>query len=626
MESLVGRSLGRYEIRLLLGEGGMGAVFKAFDATLQRDVAIKVMHPHLARQPDFHERFLLEARTAARLDHPGVVPVHDFGQDGPYLFIVMKFIPGDDLHQLLKDLHAAGSWVLPSEAVQIVRQISLALDYVHRQGVLHRDIKPGNIMLEPEPTAGLPYHPILTDLGLAKLLEGQPITRDGASLGTPAYMSPEQALGRPTDARSDVYSLGVLLYELAVGQLPFPARTITEAIRYHTKEPPPPPRSLNPQLPEPLEDVILKALEKNPDQRFPTAAMLAQALEGISTGAEAAVVSGPRESEVSLVTQYQKSLAKPQPEERATSLYPSTLFCPSCGARNRAGDRFCAGCGATLPLPEEIPASAPPSPPPPQTRPPGRRRPGWVWAMVGAVGVALVAGLVLLVGPMLWGGSGGTPSERPTGTVRQAETTEPASTPTYPLPTTPTAVIPEIPPTTAPAPLPTSGPTAVPTVPSATPIPTTPPTPTCPPVSGPFSTVWQAQQDALGCATDDAANQQLAKEQMERGLMIWRSGDDTILVLYDSGDWARYPDIWNEGDPEYYCPEIAPSECPPTPRRGFGKIWCTYANVRDGLGWATEYEDEFYGPVQSFQRGFLLRNDESGEIYMFLSSGSWTRY
>ncbi len=325
MEHLVGRSLGRYRLEVLLGEGGMGAVFRASDITLQRQVAVKVMHPHIARQPQFRDRFLQEARTAARLDHPGIVKVFDFGQDAGHLYIVMEFIPGENLRDLLKRLAAAGQAVgtrgivLP-EAVQLVRHVCLALEYAHKHGVLHRDIKPDNIMLKPGAVDGdeLPYQPVLTDLGLAKLAEGGVMTAAGISMGTPAYMSPEQAMGQRTDARSDVYSLGILLFELAVGRLPFPASTLSEAIRYHAQEPPPRPRSLRPELPEHLEAVILQALAKNPDNRFRGAGALARALDGVLPQVRAA----PRLEESSSLT-HVISLATPAERERPPSRGPS---------------------------------------------------------------------------------------------------------------------------------------------------------------------------------------------------------------------------------------------------------------------------------------------------------------
>ena len=312
-DPLIGQSLDRYRIDSLLGEGGMGAVYKGHDPNLLRDVAIKVMHAHFAQRPDFQERFLQEARTAARLDHPSVVQVHDFGQARSCLYIVMEFIPGDNLGQLLKDLGAAKKWIDLLEAVHLARQMCLTVDYVHRQGVLHRDLKPDNIMLKSEPSDHLPYRPVLTDLGLVKLAESGLMTQDGMILGTPAYMSPEQAMGETTDARSDVYSLGILLYELAVGRLPFPIQTISQAIRYHTRETPPAPRSVRPDLSEPIERVILKALEKSPANRFLDARAMAEALVEVSQTVIA--VSLPVtvcEEGGSLLTQYQESLVKPR--------------------------------------------------------------------------------------------------------------------------------------------------------------------------------------------------------------------------------------------------------------------------------------------------------------------------
>jgi serine/threonine protein kinase len=318
VNTLIGKNLDRYHIIRLLGEGGMGAVFKARDLTLQRDVAVKVMHPQLARQPNFRKRFLQEARSAARLDHPGIVRVLDFGEADSHLYIVMEFIPGDTLRQKLQSIRAAqdsgtsmGSISL-QEALQLVRQICLALDYAHQQGVFHRDIKPDNIILKPDPGTSLPCRPVLTDLGLAKLAEGGLASMEGLSLGTPAYMSPEQALGEETDERSDVYSLGILLYELTVGQLPFPAKSISQAIRYHTQEPLPLPSTVRPDLPVFLEQLILKALAKDPADRFPSAGALAEALatcrqEAYEATGEATVPEAAGDA----VTQYQMNPATP---------------------------------------------------------------------------------------------------------------------------------------------------------------------------------------------------------------------------------------------------------------------------------------------------------------------------
>jgi serine/threonine protein kinase len=273
----------------LLGEGGVGAVFKARDETLQRFVAVKVLHSQFARQPDFRKRFLLEARASASMDHPGIVKVYDFGQAEDLLFIVMEYIPGSNLRELLERMRTEDRWMPLPEAVELAGQVSLAIDYAHEQRVLHRDIKPDNIMLKRGQSGSLPYRPVLTDLGLARLLGEQSITQVGVSMGTPAYMSPEQAMGQSMDKRSDVYSLGILLFELVTGRLPFPATTITEAIRYHTQEPPPQPSDFCKDCPASLEATILKALEKDPADRFQSAESLAKALSHPDTPTDAVI-------------------------------------------------------------------------------------------------------------------------------------------------------------------------------------------------------------------------------------------------------------------------------------------------------------------------------------------------
>lgn len=343
MESLIGQTLGRYQITQLLGEGGMGAVCRARDVTLGRDVAIKMLHAQFARQPDFRARFLQEAQIAARLDHPSIVKVYDFGQEQNTLYIVMEFIPGDNLQQLLAKLQAKGQWIVLPEAIELIRQIGLALDYAHRVGVLHRDIKPANIMIKVNSDKSELFQPVLTDLGLAKLSKSGLSTQSGMTMGTPNYMSPEQVLGEEIDARSDVYSLGILFYELAVGRRPFPIHSMTDAIRYHMREQPPPPRAIRPDLPLTLERVILRAMAKAPAERFPTAAALVRALTEITLTDLPTTVPNMADEALSVYTQVQEDLSTqygsaltndfPQPEVTSSKVGRLQILAPDGSVR-----------------------------------------------------------------------------------------------------------------------------------------------------------------------------------------------------------------------------------------------------------------------------------------------------
>jgi serine/threonine protein kinase len=282
-EQMVGKTLAdRYQIAQLLDKGGMGVVFRGQDILLQREVAVKVMHPYLAQDPLSRRRFLREAQAMARLNHQGIVRVFDFGQAGTLLYIVMELIVGKALSHRLQELRQAGqNGVALSEAIELIRQICLAIHCAHQQGVVHRDFKPGNIMLKAESGENLPYRPVITDFGLAKLLldDEAAITQSGHLVGgTPAYMSPEQVRGQPSDARSDIYALGILLYELVTGELPFPINSVAGALYFHTQGVPPSPRSLRPNLPPVVEQVILRAIAKDPTQRFPDTLTMAQAL------------------------------------------------------------------------------------------------------------------------------------------------------------------------------------------------------------------------------------------------------------------------------------------------------------------------------------------------------------
>lgn len=263
---LIGQILGQYRIVEQIGVGGMATVYKAYQPGLDRFVAVKVLPAHHALTPGFKERFTLEAKAVAHLSHPNILPIYDVGLEGDLSYFVMKYVKGRTLRDLL------GQPMDLMTICHLVTQMASALDHAHDCGLVHRDVKPSNILLEDDWL-------LLADFGLAKILEGsQDLTGSGAIVGTPTYLAPEQAQGQPIDHRADIYSLGVVLFEMVVGQVPFDADTPMGILFKHIYEPIPSPRRLRPDLPTEVEEIILKALAKDPDQRFQRASELAEAL------------------------------------------------------------------------------------------------------------------------------------------------------------------------------------------------------------------------------------------------------------------------------------------------------------------------------------------------------------
>lgn len=284
MEDLTGKQLGPYQIVAPLGEGGMAAVFKAYQPSMDRYVALKVLPRHFASDPEFIGRFAQEAKVIANLQHPHILPVHDFGEADGYTYLAMRFIEGGTLADWLKE-----NGPLSLEKIRsITTQVGGALDYAHARGIIHRDVKPSNILVDEWGNC------LLTDFGLAKMAENAVhLTQTGGILGTPAYMSPEQGLGQKIDLRSDIYSLGVVLYQMAIGRLPYQAETPMAVVIKHIHDPLPPPSRFQPDLPEALERVILKALAKNPEDRFATAGEMVKALQNATELPTLAKVDAP---------------------------------------------------------------------------------------------------------------------------------------------------------------------------------------------------------------------------------------------------------------------------------------------------------------------------------------------
>jgi tRNA A-37 threonylcarbamoyl transferase component Bud32 len=273
MFNLVGQTLGKYRLIEKLGQGGMAQVYRAYQPDLDRAVAIKVLHPHLTGDAEFAARFRREAQAVAALEHPNIVRVYDFDTADDLAFLVMEYARGIGLKEQLRELHNRGERLPRARVAQIIHDLADALDYAHARGIIHRDLKPANVILTANDRA------VLTDFGIARMIDATAITGSHDTLGTPAYMSPEQGRGEPGDARSDVYALGVMLYQLVTGKLPFDADTPYAIVLKHITAPLPSPRSRVPDLPESIERVILKSLAKNPDDRFQTAGDLARALQ-----------------------------------------------------------------------------------------------------------------------------------------------------------------------------------------------------------------------------------------------------------------------------------------------------------------------------------------------------------
>ncbi len=274
MFNIVGKSLGRYHVVEQLGEGGMAAVFKAYDSSLERYVAIKVIRTEIVMDQEFLKRFQREARALAQLDHPYILKVLDYGEQDGMPYLVMPYAPGGTLKERM------GSPWPYQDAARLLAPIARALECAHQLLIIHRDVKPANILFTPSGS------PILSDFGIAKMLdigESMQLTGTGMGIGTPDYMAPEQWLGK-VDARTDIYALGVVFYEMVTGRRPYTADTPAAVMLKHMQDPLPRPRSINPNLPDEVEQVIFKALAKQPEDRYQDMGALAAALEKLGSG------------------------------------------------------------------------------------------------------------------------------------------------------------------------------------------------------------------------------------------------------------------------------------------------------------------------------------------------------
>jgi len=261
---------GRYRLREIVGQGGMAVVWRAEDMLLDRTIAVKILRDQYARDPEFLERFRSEARSAAALNDPGVVGVYDVGEDGGRHFLVLEYVPGRDLKQVIRD----EAPIEPSRAVRIAAAMARAVGQAHAIGMVHRDIKPQNVLIAPDGRMKV------ADFGIARAVAAAGVTAPGIVMGTVHYLAPEQAAGQPATLSSDVYSLGVVLYEMLTGSVPFKADSGVGVAMKIMAESPAPVEALNPRVPPALADIVTRAMAREPGDRYPNATALADTLDG----------------------------------------------------------------------------------------------------------------------------------------------------------------------------------------------------------------------------------------------------------------------------------------------------------------------------------------------------------
>lgn len=417
-----GVEFGRYRLIELLGRGGMGEVWRAFDNDTQRIVAVKVLPAHLADDPQFEQRFRREAYAAAGLANPHVVPIHSFGEIDGRLYVDMRLIEGRDLHQILTD----GALPLP-RAVSITEQIASALQSAHRVGLVHRDVKPSNVLVDEDDFA------YLIDFGIARGIGQTSLTATSGVVGTWAYMAPERLSKDNTDARADVYALACVLHECLTGSQPFPANSLERQIAAHIAEPPPRPSLLQPTVPTSMDSVIAKGMAKDPDQRFQTVKELANAARAAAATYPIPTPAPHRPPEPHRPPPAPQRPPAPQPQPQRPAVEhsgpnPTYGLMPPAGPTQHAPTQYAQSqqppsqYQPSQQPPSQYPPMDPyyrPSGPVPTTPPAGPPKKGnGRWIALAAAGVvvviAVVAGVVLTQGDSK---SGGGPGAAPTSTA-----------------------------------------------------------------------------------------------------------------------------------------------------------------------------------------------------------------
>jgi hypothetical protein len=609
----VGQKLGKYTLTERLGGGGGGSVYAAYDEMLDREVALKLFAPQSTATREMAARFQQEARLTARLNHPGIVPIYDVGEDRNVSYIAMRRLPGNTLSSRITN-----GPLSENEAISITLALCEALAYAHTRNVVHRDLKPANVLFDEE------NRPMLVDFGIAKALDGQQatLTEQGTVVGTPPYMSPEQVTGQGVDQRSDIYSLGILLYQMVTGRPPF-SGTSYQVMAAHRDQPPPMPHILRPNINPNLERVILKALAKSPEGRFQTAPEFAEALRAVQRGESTRIVAPP-----------------PAPSLGASQ--PTRVY----GTNTPTGDRPISRAPKPAPRPS-LEAGAGTSTYPTRGTvgtPPVVERGGFpIWSLIFLLLLMLCVGSGAVAGalyyPAFAGGSGnsdiatpnpGGVANLPTATATiaplgETPTATPEGLPTLPVPEDST-------PTNTPEPSATPQPTNTPE-PSATVESTVPPTATSPatatlaPTNTPEPTATQVPSptptetvlcditvdpnfdnffdpNTMGCPTDVAYDENSPVQQFQQGFMLY---DPTLGIVYAFDTvrfvWGSYVSEWDPEDDPYSCEEAEDAD---GPTGDFGYVWCANPDVQIALG--DIITQEIFSPVtfQSTEQGQLM--------------------
>ncbi|MBZ5514711.1 MAG: protein kinase [Acidobacteriia bacterium] len=420
--------IGKYRIERELGRGAMGVVYKAFDPVVERLVAIKTIRLDVEDATELLSRLRREAKSVGQLEHPNIVTLYDAGESGELFYLAMQFIQGETLQDRLNRQR----WFALREVQEVFAQICAGLDYAHQHGVIHRDIKPANIMITDEGVVKL------TDFGIAKLA-GAGTTSTGLVVGTPSYMSPEQALGKTLDGRSDLFSLGSILYEMMTGEKAFPGQNVTTVMYKIVHEAPTPLAALQPGLDPAVEAIVQRALAKHPDQRFQTCAELAAALElyinqAIAAMPRTAVMTAPPAASVGVAPQPAAPAAPAVPAG-----YPGAPPAPSAPVASGSAPGVPpvatgAGSGGAVPVPGSSPGVAPVPAPFETAAQPVAPRAGLplAWLGGGILGTLLLVILILLVVQMRQTTQAPTPA--PQSAASATQPVAPAPSPALPLP------------------------------------------------------------------------------------------------------------------------------------------------------------------------------------------------